>query len=65
MISLAPYILILIFASGDVKIVQDLNRDTCHTARDVIVNFGNAAMPPDKRVAYATCINTLDPLGTP
>jgi len=65
MISLAPYFLLIIFASGDVKIVQDLNRDSCLAARDVIRAFSAAAMPPEKQVAFAQCFNTLQPLEAP
>lgn len=66
MLTLAPYFLLIIFASGDVKIVQDLNRDSCLAARDVIRAFSEAAqLPADKRAAFVQCFNTLAPLEAP
>lgn len=65
MIALAPYFLLIIFASGDVKIVQDLNRDSCLAARDVVRSVSANLMPPDKQVVFAQCFNTLQPLEAP
>lgn len=62
---IATYILILFLANGDVRIVQDLNADTCHAARNVIVTASPILYPPDKAVRHAICLNTSDPLGTP
>lgn len=58
----ALYVLILVFASGEVQVIQNLNQQTCYAARDVI---RNASALVSGKTPIAVCLNTNNPLGTP